>query len=108
MGNGEWRDAGGELTSDPASAAMPSGQTFVAGRGQDSAIWVTTCAQAQCNGWTSIGGVLTSAPSVRVSSDGTVHITGTGQDGNAWTNVFDAAQQKWSGWAAVASQEKAR
>jgi len=98
---GTWIDGGGVLTSDPAAAPLPSGQTFVAARGQDLGIWVTTCERSACTGWTSIGGVLTSAPSVSVSVDGSVQVTALGQDAKPWRNVFDAGKKTWSGWQAV-------
>jgi hypothetical protein len=96
-GNGDWFNADGVITSEPAILVLPSGETFVAARGQDNGIWVTTCVQTRCSGWTSIGGELTSGPGI-TADEGNLRITATGRDGRPWSNVLDVAQQKWLGW----------
>jgi hypothetical protein len=91
-----WQPIGGQITSDPDSAAnaTDTGVDVVA-RGVDGAVWMRHADDSAWGPWFSLGGQVTSGPSI--SSDGTTSVVAArGVDGAVWVRTLTV--QGWTDW----------
>ena len=91
-----WQPIGGQITSDPDSAAnaTDTGVDVVA-RGVDGAVWMRHADDTAWGPWFSLGGQVTSGPSI--SSNGTTSVVAArGVDGAVWVRTLTV--QGWTDW----------
>jgi hypothetical protein len=91
-----WQPIGGQITSDPDSAAnaTDTGVDVVA-RGVEGAVWMAHADDTAWGPWFPLGGQITSGPSI--SSDGTTSVVAArGVDGAVWVRTLTV--QGWTDW----------
>jgi hypothetical protein len=91
-----WQPIGGQITSDPDSAANATATGVdVVARGVDGAVWMRRADDTAWGPWFSLGGQVTSGPSI--SSNGTTSVVAArGVDGAVWVRTLTV--QGWSDW----------
>lgn len=90
--------AGGHLISGPSVFTSDGTDIVVAGRGTNSAVWMTTCSMsAGCGAWSSAGGVITSRPAAAIEDSGDTAVLARGANGALWARHHDPTTG-WGAW----------